>query len=146
MRYAEYAGGVAPGGGGGIVADGLESQALNYLGGFAGSQTNVAMLNLYGEDFIMPGAGSVTKIILRSTAARTAGELSAKVTVNGTGVVPTDLDVKLDGTTTNDAIKSAVAGTITFVQGDKLGIDLTSTLAWAPNDSDIQATIYYILD
>ena len=124
----------------------IESQEFVYLGGFPANHVNKPMGDLYDDNDIMPVTGSIEKIILRSSADRIAGSISAKITKNGAKISETQLDAALDGSNANDVVKTIGKDIITFAAGDKLGVMLDSSSDWSPTTSDIKATIYYRLD
>lgn len=121
-----------------------------YRGGFAVSQTDVEFFSAGGafQQVLMPSAGSMVKTTLQSSAARTAGTLTAEPTINGTKVTANDLDLTLDGSTTNDDKAEVAPGTtnLTFTAGQKVGVKVTSDEDWAPTTSDLEFCLYVIFD
>lgn len=123
---------------------------FSYKGGFAVSQTDTIVYEANGvfSGILMPSAGSIVKETLQSTGARTVGSLTCAPTIDGTKVTETALNGILDaGTTNDDKAEIAPATTnLTFTAGQKLGSKWTSSVDWAPVDSDVEYTIYVVFD
>ena len=107
----------------------------------AASQTNVA-LNLYGDTTrtarLAVRGGSVTGIVVRSNAARSAGTLTVEVTVAGAG---TGLTAVLDGSNTTAKATTQDVGTDTFTAGQEIGVRVTTDGSWAPTTADISVDV-----
>lgn len=107
----------------------------------AASQSAVALdvLGLSGNtEYTMELEGSVIGISIASNDARTAGILTADVTINGTA---TGLQAVLDGTNTTYHYVTQIPETDTFSAGDRLGVDITTDGSWAPETADIVVTV-----
>lgn len=121
-----------------------------YQGGFAASQTDVEP---YGESGIfqrslMPSNFRIVKTTYQSTAARSAGTLTVEPTIDGTKVTPSDLDITIDGTTTNDAYKSVAPSATGYngTAGQKVGFKITSDASWLPITSDMELKMWIAFD
>jgi len=118
--------------------------------GFPQSQTDTEIYDRDGifQQVLLPSAGSIVKTTLQSTGARTAGALTAEPSINGTKVTANDLDLTLDGSTTNDAKAEVAPGTtnLTFSAGDKIGVMFTSDASWANATGDLVFTAYVVFD
>lgn len=122
-------------------------QRFIYLGGIAKSETVQMHLEIGSFDYsVINAACSLVSIILKSSANRTAGTLSAKITKNGSPIAETDLDIQLDGSNINNAKKTINEDIITFAEGDKLGVQISGDADWEPNDSDIDVEVYWNID
>lgn len=92
-------------------------------------------------DYIMPWAGSVVAIAVRSNADYTDGVLTFNPTIDGTA--NTSL-----GTTMSDTVQSNYAvkpqGTVSFAAGARLGAAWTKTGTVAPTTTDVALTLYVI--
>lgn len=106
-----------------------------HYGAFA-QNTVLAIFDADGayQDFTMPASGSIVKAVLRTDDPRTAGQLDAKLTKNGSPLVGA-LDMTLDGTNPSSHAQNVAPSTApyTFVAGDRLGIELTSDAGWLPD-------------
>jgi len=90
---------------------------------------------------------SLVGITLQSTQSRTAGTMTVEPTIDGVKVVPGDLDLTLNGVTTNDAraaVDPNIAGLI-GVAGQKIGCMVT-TVGWTPIPTTIQITIFVVFN
>lgn len=87
--------------------------------------------------WIAPRAGSVTGVVVKSNAARTAGTLTVEVYKNGAG---TGLTAVLDGTNTTVKATTQAMDLDAFVAGDELDVRVT-TAGWTPTTADIRAAI-----
>ncbi len=121
-----------------------------YRGGFAAGQTDVEIYGVDGalNQILLPSSGSIVKMTLQSSSARTAGTFTAEPAINGTKVTVNDLDCVLDATTTNDDRAEVAPGTtgLTFSAGDKISVMCTSDGSWDPTNSDIVVIIYVIFN
>lgn len=107
----------------------------------AATQTAVAIdvLGLAGNtEYVMAFPGSIIGISIAANAARSAGTLTVDATKNGT---VTGLQAVLDGTNTQYHYASQDAESDVFVAGDRLGVKITTTGAWAPTTADIVVTV-----
>ena len=113
-----------------------------YQDNVAASQTAVALARLAAGAsptvWIAPRDGSVTGVMVKSNAARTAGTLTIEVFKNG---VATGLTAVLDGTNTTTKFTSQAKDTDTFVVGDELDPRITTDAGWLPVTADIRASI-----
>jgi hypothetical protein len=81
--------------------------------------------------------GSITGVVVKSNAARTAGTLTVEVFKNGAGI---GLTAVLDATNTLTKSSTQAKDTDTFVAGDELDCRVTSA-GWTPTTADIRASI-----
>lgn len=81
---------------------------------------------------VMPYAGSILAVSIRSRNARTAGNCSVEVDINGsmTGLIAT-----IDGTNTQNDYTTQAAGLDTFVAGDRLRITYSSSAGFEPDNT-----------
>lgn len=86
----------------------------------------------------LPWEFEVVGVSVTSTEARTAGTLTADVTINGT---VTGLTAVLDGTDTTRDYATQPRGTDLGAAGSRVGVKLT-TASWTPVTADIAATVY----
>lgn len=109
----------------------------------AASQTNVQLKDSSGqvEGLSMPFAGEVLSIAIDLSAAATAGSLTVGVTNGGTENATTTQTI------TTAAAKTAIfpRGTMTFVAGDKLGVEITSSGTWDATTADMSVTVLVAL-
>lgn len=87
---------------------------------------------------VLPFAGSITGVTIAVNDSRTAGTLTATVTLNGAA---TALTTQINGTGTDFAHTAVAAGTITFVAGDRIGIDM-SKATFTPTTADMLVTVF----
>lgn len=87
---------------------------------------------------IMPRAGSVTGICVKSNDARTAGTLTVEVTKNGAGI---GLTAVLDGSNTTFKATTQAKDTDTLAAGDEIGVTITTDGDWAPTTADIRVCV-----
>lgn len=85
-----------------------------------------------------PCAGSIISVTVTANEARTAGTVIVEPTVNGTG---TGLQATLDNTDTTHASTTQGILLDTLAAGDRIGIDYTTTIDWAPVSADFFATV-----
>jgi hypothetical protein len=109
----------------------------------AASQTNVQLKDASGqvEGLSMPFAGEVLAICVDLTAAATAGSLTVGVTNGGTEATATTQTI----TTAAAATKAFPRGTMTFVAGDKLGVEITTNASWDAITADMAVTVLVAL-
>jgi hypothetical protein len=113
------------------VAANQVAVVLSLLGGEALSLTPRTALP-------MIRAGSVTGIVVRSNAARTAGTLTVDVTING---VATGLQAILDAVNITFDVATQAIGTDVFVSGDEIGIVLSTDAGWLPVTADVSVIV-----
>jgi len=103
--------------------------------GIGQSQTDVAMWDASDilNGVIIPYDFYLTASTLQSDSPRSAGTLTVEPTINGTKVTPSDLDLVLDGVTTNDASATAAQNTSGLIGSadDKVGAKYTTDASWA---------------
>jgi len=94
-------------------------------------------------DYIMPWAGSVVAIAVRSNADYTDGVLTFNPTIDGTA--NTSL-----GTTMDDTLQSNYAvkpqDTIRFAAGARLGVAWTKSGTVAPTTTDAAISLYVVFE
>lgn len=106
----------------------------------AASQSAVALkLNANNDELVMPRNGSIVAITVASNAARTAGTLTVKPTVNGAEQL---LSAVLDAANTQFKSTTQAVGTETFTAGQRIGVKITTDATWAPITADIVVTVY----
>lgn len=101
---------------------------------------NVALSAAVGADFDdlpMIRSGSIVGLATRLTAACAAGTLTATVTKNG--VAQTLAVVTTSGANASGGQVTQVAGVDTFVAGDLIGIQLTTSSGWLPVTTNLHA-------
>jgi len=86
----------------------------------------------------MVRAGSILGLAVRSNEARSAGSLTAEVTMNG---VATELQAMLDGAHVQDAQATQAFGVSAFAAGTRIGVTITSSVDWAPTTADISVMV-----
>lgn len=134
------------------IVGSLSTADSNFAGGYrqtvdgwfqdnvAASQAAVAMARssapTFGDKLIVPRAGSVTGVYVKSNAARTAGTLTVTVYKNGVAVA---LTAVLDGTNTTFKFTSSAKDSLTFAAGDELDLRVTTDAGWLPVTADIRA-------
>lgn len=117
-----------------------ESQAVNevfYQDNVAASQTAVALgvrNRVTFSDVMMVRAGSIIGLNVRLSEAVTAGTLTCTVAVNGTAGT---LNVALTAGTNGQAVQ--LPGTDTFIAGDTVSIEITTTGTFTPTTTDVEA-------
>ena len=107
----------------------------------AASQTNAYLIyNMTTGRATIPmvRAGSIIGLAIIFNSDCTAGSLTAEVTKNGVG---TGLTVVLDTSVTKATQTTQAKDTDTFVAGDLIGINITTTADWAPTNRSITLTI-----
>lgn len=94
-------------------------------------------------DYIMPWAGSVVAVAVRSNADYTGGVLTFNPTIDGTA--NTSLGTTMDDTLqSNYAVKPQY--TVRFAAGARLGAAWTKTGTVAPTTTDVAASLYVMFD
>jgi hypothetical protein len=106
----------------------------------AASQTDVQLKESSGqvEGLSMPFAGEILAICADLSAAGTAGTLSFGATVNGTE----DADTTQSITTATAAVAKVARGKASFVAGDKLGVEITTSGTWNGTTADLAVIVY----
>ncbi len=109
----------------------------------AASQTDVQLKDASGqvEGVSMPFAGEVVAIGADLSAAGTAGSLTIGATKGGTENAATTMTI----TTQSAAVKTLPRGTMRFVAGDKLGVEITTNASWEPITADLVVVLYVAL-
>lgn len=107
----------------------------------ADSQTNVQLLANGVEGISMPFAGEVLALVVDLSAAASAGSLTVGVTKGGTENATTTQTI------TTAAAKTAVfpRGTMPFVAGDKLGVEITTSASWDGTSSELAVQVLVAL-
>ena len=90
------------------------------------------------NNVVLPFAGSITGVTVSVNETRTAGTLTATVTKNGAA---TALTAVINGTDTDFAHTAVAAGTITYLAGDRIGIDM-SKATYTPTTADMLVTVF----
>lgn len=103
---------------------------------------NAFAVEATSPDYVMPWAGDVIGISVRSNADYTNGILTFNPTIDGTGNTAL-------GTTMSDLVQqnyaSVVQGTIPFAAGARLGVAWTKSGTVAPTTTDVAITLWVIL-
>lgn len=107
----------------------------------AATQTNVQLLSDGVEGVSMPFAGEVLAIAVDLSAAATAGSLTVGVTKGGTENATTTQTI------TTETAKTAIfpRGTMTFVAGDKLGAEITTSGTWDATTAELSVKVFVSL-
>lgn len=90
-------------------------------------------------EYVMPWAGSVIGISVRSNEARTAQTATLDATIDGTA---TGLQAVLDGTNTQSHSATQADTLDTFTVNQRIGIKLTTHATWTPETADFQAVVW----
>lgn len=105
------------------------------------SQTNVT-LSRYGASYhaplVLPFAGSVTSLMVGTTAARTNGSLTVTVYVAGSA---TAMAATIDDVNTVTVEERAGVGEIAFEAGEQVTLRITTTGNWNPTSADVLVAI-----
>jgi pectate lyase-like protein len=113
-----------------------------YQDNVASSQAAVVLLRSAATgiagSFVMPRSGSITGIVVKSTAARTNGTLTVEVYKAGSS---TGLTAVLNGTNATFKATTQAKDLNTFVAGDELDVRITTDGRWAPTTAGIRASI-----
>ncbi len=127
-----------------ISRDGGHQQSVDgwYQDDVAPSQTTVLLARAAAgaapDALVVTRDGSVTRVIVRSNEARTAGTLTVEVFINGTG---TGLTAVLNATDTTFKVTIQAPGLDTFVAGAEIDLRITTDASWAPTTADIRASL-----
>ena len=107
------------------------------------SQTDVQIKDATGqvEGISMPFAGELLAVSVDTTAAATAGSLTVGATKGGTENASTTQTI----TTATAATKAFARGTATFVAGDKLGVEITTSADWDATTADLSVQLLVAL-
>lgn len=116
------------------VADAQSAVAMNIV--------EVAATVLTVTEYIMPFAGNIVGISLRSDLDRTAGTLTADATINGT---VTGVQAVLNATTVNNAHARNGRDNDAFTAGQRIGVKLT-TASWTPITADIVVAVWVLVN
>ncbi len=111
----------------------------------AASQTAVTLSRAaaWEQSLIMTRDGSVTALEVAVTEARTAGDLTVTVYVNGTA---TEMSVTINAEDDQFNEEIAAIGEYEFSAGDAITLRLTTTSAWAPTTADLQCRLLIATD
>jgi hypothetical protein len=115
----------------------------------AATQTDVQLLvaevasaaNNAVDGIAMPFDGEIVAISYNTSAAATAGTLTIGPTKNGTEVTDPTLSV----TTGTSGYDRAARGTATFVAGDRIGAEITTSGTWDGTTADLVVTVWVLL-
>jgi hypothetical protein len=130
---------------------------LDFIGGFrevvdswdqdlvVAGQTAVELTRAAGR-WRAPRAGSVTGVVVASTAARVAGTLTINVYKNtgladAAGALLGTLAAVLDGTNTSRKATTQAKDTDVFAAGDELYLVVTTDAGWLPVTANIRAAL-----
>jgi hypothetical protein len=120
--------------------------ALNFgQANVAASQSNVQLAVAdasAGEGYTMPFDGQILAVSYALSAAATAGSLTIGPTINGTEETNPTLSV----TTGTGGYDWANRGTATFVAGDKIGAEITTSAAWDATTADLAVVVWVVVD
>lgn len=118
------------------------------LADLAGSTTVEMSYGGLTEGIVAPKAGSLLALSIRGNADRTAGTVTAKPSINGVAVTPTDLNCVIDGTDVRQDYASTTFGTsgLTFTAGQRLGVSVTSASYTPAGSTDFSATLLIVLN
>jgi hypothetical protein len=116
------------------VAASLTNQQLNLLE----TRATTGTLNVQG--IVMPYDGSVFAIAASFSGNVTAGSFTAVLTVNGTAKASCTVVV----TSGSKGYAIFEAGQFTFAAGDVLGVQITTTGAYAPITLDVAVDLYTV--
>ena len=109
----------------------------------AANQTDAALsVAEVSDGYVMPCAGEVVGITVRSNAARTAGTLTVDAKISGTAISNTAV---LNATVTNNARTLQPRGSDTFAAGAYIGAQVTTSSDWTPVTADIAVTVWVLL-
>jgi hypothetical protein len=110
------------------------------------SQTDVQLVTAIGESgqandgYVMPFPGVVVGISYQLTAAATAGTGGVGATINGTEDADSTLAFVVDSSTVK-GYKRVSRGSASFVAGDVIGAELTTSGTFAPITTDLSVTV-----
>ena len=91
----------------------------------------------------IPAEGYVTGIVVFSNEARVTGTLTVDATINGT---VTGLTAVLDGTNTTTKATRQGNTADKFTAGQRIGVKITTDVAWLPITADITVVVYVTLN
>lgn len=114
---------------------------VNAAAGLNGSMDMLGTAPASIVDFVVPLAGRVAGISIRSNEARTAGSLTVNPVIDGT--VNTRISAVLDATNTQSHSMLSFEDTGSFNANSRLGVNITTTGAWDPVTADVVAVLYY---
>jgi len=90
----------------------------------------------------MPWAGSVVGLSVNLSSAASAGQLTVGVTLDGTEQAASTQTI----TTASAASAVIPQGSIRFVSGAKLGVEITTNAGWDATSADLAVVVYVLLD
>lgn len=93
---------------------------------------------LWVDEIGFANDGSVTAVEVYSTAARTAGDLTIEVYIDGAA---SGFSVVLDSENTKAARELASIDEFQFSAGESIELKITTSGSWAPTSADIVCTI-----
>ena len=102
-----------------------------------------------GQDtlHVMPAAGSVIGISIRSNASLTAGTITAKAHKTGTEYTDTGAPAPACSSAAQVSYATVRPGAVTFSAGDTLGVSVSTTTTLNPTNSvDVDALLFVQLD
>lgn len=102
-----------------------------------------------GQDtlHVMPAAGSVVGVGIRSNAALTAGTITATPQAAGTEYADTGVPQPVVNATNQASYATVRPGALTFAAGATLGISVTTTTTLNPTNSvDVDAILFVQLN
>lgn len=112
----------------------------------AASQTNVQLTlqdsAVAVDGIAMPFAGEVVAMSYDLSAAGSAGSLTIGATLGGTETAATTQTV----TTAATGTKVFPRGTMPFVAGNKLGVEITSDGTWNGTTSDLAVVLWVLMN
>ena len=111
-----------------------------FLANVPASQTDVQLKESAGQvdGLSMPFDGEILAICADLSAAASAGTLSVGATINGTE----DADTTQSITTATAAVAKVARGKASFVAGDKLGVEITTSGTWNGTTADLAVIVY----
>lgn len=114
-----------------------------FLANVPASQTDVQLKEATNQvtGITMPFAGQILAITADLSAAATAGTLAIGATVGGTE----DADTTLAVTTQTTKYLAVPRDKATFVAGDLLGAEITTSGTWDGTTADLVVTVYVAL-
>jgi len=93
-------------------------------------------------EVMLPFAGDIVAITVRSSEARTASTATFKITKNGTALGSGAI---LDETNTSQHKETFKEGQQTFAADDRIGVQVTTPAAWTPTTADVAVMIYAVM-
>lgn len=93
------------------------------------------------DGYPMPFDGEIAGVSVRTTAAATAGTLTAGATINGTE----DADTTVTVTTQTVRSKTVGRGRATFSAGAVIGGEITTNSGWDATSADLVVIVWVLL-